>query len=227
MRLAPTVLALVPATAAALLLVACGGQGMAPSAAALTSSAGPAKKAAPTPNPCSNTQQPWDFGGACDTVTIVATGPKTTGGTASAKAYKGYAVQAVFSTGAPAGTVLVVRDATGNGDATGKVDGKTFPAFTYSGIKPLLYIKAHNQSAAFSFSGVPKITVTSAGTFPGSRCYLTKMLTTSDPATNNTWATSPLLLAVPSGHTLAFGTAGFPQAVPKGGTIYIAIGCKS
>jgi len=221
MRLSLNALIAAPAAAAALLLAACAGQGVSPATSSFPSSSDLAKKPAPTPNPCTFAQQPWEFGGPCDAVALTATGA-----TVLAKTYEGYSVKAVFPSGAPAGTLLVVRDATGKGDATGKVDGKTFPPFNLYGIVPVLYIKAHNEGAKFQFSATPKITVTATGTFPGTRCYLTKLLSTSDPKTNDTWQTAEDLVAYPSGHTLAFGTAGIPQQVDKGGTIYLAIGCK-
>jgi hypothetical protein len=213
MRFSPNRFAAFAAAAAALLLAACAGRGMVPSGTAFAPSA-PAAKGKATPSPCKKTQQPWIFGGACGTVTLA-----TTGGTASMKAYKGYTLKAKFTSGAPNGTVLVVRDATGKGDATGTVGGKAFPQFTYSGLKPLLYLKAHNQGVAFNFSGVPQITVTSATGFPGKTCLLTKMLA------NGTWSTGPLLNGQIKGNTLTFGTIVAQQKVPKNGTIYLAISC--
>ena len=155
MRFSSSSLIAASTAVAALLLAACASHGVVPA----TSSFGPssvspealspdAKK--PTPKPCAKPQVPWDFGGSCGTVAI-----KAGGGSASMAAYDGFTIKAKFPKASPApsaGELLVVRDATNTKkDITGLVGGKTFPAFSKIGspatltVKPLLYMKAHNQ----------------------------------------------------------------------------------
>jgi hypothetical protein len=217
------------ATAAgALLLAACAGHGVVPAANSFAPSAFSPDAIAPdtkkaTPSPCTKKQTPWVFGGTCATVTLTSTG-----GTAKMSGYQGFGIQAAFSTGAKAGTVLMVRDAVGKGgDAAGKVKGAFFPHFTKFGlpqslttVTPVLYLKVQNLGAAFNFSSIPAIQVTSKAAYPGNQCVETRM----NP-TNNTWQEYPTNLGKPAGHLVKFPAITQTIQFPKGGTIYIAVAC--
>ena len=222
MRFSLTRLAAASTVAAALLLAACAGRGVVPSA----NSFGPGmadgnKLPAPkkTSSPCTKTQQPWIFAGACGTVTLTDVG----GQTASMPKYAGLAVKAKFSaSNAKPNTVLVVRDATGKHDVTGNLKGKTMPAFApNSKFKPLIYMKVHNQGAAFAFSGIPQITITTASAFPAKTfCVLTQK-----QATNDNWVTEPVLPGKVSGKIVTFPAKTQQEPIAKSGTVYLAVAC--
>jgi hypothetical protein len=213
--------------AAALLLAACAGHGVvpatnsfAPSALSPDTLSPDAKK--PTPSPCTKKQSPWIFGGACGTVKLASTG-----GTASMTGYDGFTIKATFASCAKAGTVLMVRDATGKHDAKGTVGGKVFPPFNKIGqpqalvtVTPILYMKVQNLGAAFQFNNVPAITVTSKAAFPGNECVETRM----NP-TNNTWQESPVNLGTISRHSVKFNAIVTIIPFPSHGTIYIGFAC--
>jgi hypothetical protein len=230
MRFSSSSLIAASTAVAALLLAACASHGVVPA----TSSFGPssvspealspdAKK--PTPVPCAKPQTPWEFGGACGGVYI-----KAAGGSASMAAYDGFTIKATFPKASPApsaGEILVVRDATNTKkDITGLVGGKTFPVFNKIGspatlsVKPLLYMKAHNQGSKFTFTATPLVTVTSVKAFPGKKCVLTKM-----NASNNTWQTLPVVPGTITGHTVVFKSESTLIPIPKNGTIYLAMAC--
>jgi hypothetical protein len=93
------------------------------------------------------------FKGACAETTL-----NRTGGKLALAAYKGRRLQAVFgkNTGAPSYS-FALHDATGLGDITGKVGGKSFPAFYQYPV--VVYLDAHNAgSSAAVFSSTPKLT---------------------------------------------------------------------
>jgi hypothetical protein len=231
MRFSSSSLIAASTAVAALLLAACTSHGVVPA----TSSFGPssispealspdAKK--PTPKPCAKPQVPWDFGGSCGTVAI-----KAGGGTASMAAYNGFTIKATFPKASPApgaGELLVVRDATNTKkDITGVVKGMAFPPFNKAGgstspftVKPILYMKAHNQGGAFAFTGTPLLTVTSVKPFPGKYCILTKMI-----PSNNTWQGEPVIQGKITGHTVVFPSKVSQTIIGKNGTIYLAMAC--
>jgi hypothetical protein len=214
------------AAAAALLLAACAGRGVVPSAGSYAPPlAGvDAKK---TTNPCTATQTAWVFGGACGTVKLLPTG-----GTGSLPSFLKITVSATFPKGTQkSGTVLVVRDA-GPANVTGKINGQTFPPYNKFGqlaLTPYLYLKATNTGAALQFTGTPKIVLTSTTLpklKPGKHCFLQKM---TAPTGNAKWAWNTVNIGLAgylSGDTLEFGTFSQPQIVPAGGTIYLAISCE-
>jgi hypothetical protein len=226
MRFSSNSLVVASTAVAALLLAACAGHGIVPAANSFApaivspDAVNPDIKA--TPSPCSKTQLPWVFGGACGTVKLA-----NTGGTASMPAYDGFTIKAAFASGAPAGTVLMVRDATGKGDAKGKVGGKFFPPFNKAGqpqslvtVTPLLYMKVQNLGRAFQFNNVPAITIANKAAFPGNECIETRM----NP-TNNTWQETPTNPGTISGHSLKFGPIVTIIPFPTHGTIYIGFAC--
>jgi hypothetical protein len=232
MRLSPHRIVATSTVVAALALAACAGHGVVPagdSFAPSALSAGAAKTPAPkkTPNPCTKgaTQSPWVFGGAC---AIGALSNKA-GTTAKMPTYDAITVQAVFSANnAKPGTELLVRDATGKSDVTGKFAGKLMPAFNTVGsppqtntVSPLVYLKVHNEGAAFQFQGIPQITITVKSPFPkGTVCFLTQM-----NISNYTWVQNPVLPSSIKGNVITFGTLTNQVSVPKNGTIYIAAAC--
>jgi hypothetical protein len=229
MRFSSSSLVVASTAVAALLLAACASHGVVPA----TSSFGPsvvspdsvspdAKK--PTPGPCAKVQVPWDFAGACGTVAL-----KAAGGTASMAGYLGFKVKATFPKSNPApkaGEILVVRDATNTKkDIAGLVKGKAFPPFNAAGqpsipVKPILYLKAHNQGGAFQFTATPLVTVTSVKPFPGKNCILTKLI-----PSNNTWQASPVVIGKVTGNMVVFPAQNNQIPIPANGTIYLAMAC--
>jgi hypothetical protein len=227
MRFSFSSLAVASTAAAALLLAACAGHGVVPATnsfapSALSPDALSPDAKRPTPSPCTKKQSPWIFGGACGTVKL-----QSTGGTASMTGYDGFTIKATFASGAKAGTVLMVRDATGKGDAKGKVGGKSFPPFNKAGqpqslvtVNPMLYMKVQNLGGAFQFNNVPAITITSKAAFPGNQCIETRM----NP-TNNTWQETPTNPGAIKGHQLKFPAIVTIIPFPQHGTIYIGFAC--
>lgn len=125
-----------------------------------------------TPRPksgCRAAQSGVVFGGRCSRAAITADG-----GHALIPKYQGLIVRARFGANdSPAGTrsVFLVRDATGNGDISGTLNGAPFPALT-SGT-PFLYLAITNPSSAtVTFTSSPMLVITNSnhGGFPGTSC---------------------------------------------------------
>jgi hypothetical protein len=211
------------AAAAALLLAACAGHGMLPSATSVAppDSTGDTMK---TTSLCKAAQGPWVFKGSCGTVTLAKSG-----GSGSLAAYQGIKVAAVFSSGTQkAGTILLVRDAQPGTDITGKIGTETFPPFTSWGslnnLKPFLYLKAHNQGGALTFNETPKITITSTSPLPKGKCFLGKM---PPPTSGQKWAwfTKEAAPGYIINGALVFSPFAQPQSMLAQGTLYLGVAC--
>lgn len=162
---------------AGMLLSACSGgaPGATGGAASALPAAPAAMQAAAKPGkgaPCRAAQIGYDFGGRCAAAQVTARG-----GRAMIPAYRGYLVKGIFGANTGAGgkrTVFVVRDAIGDTDITGTLNGVAWQPLTGAGTA-FLYLAVTNTSAAtLTFAKTPAVIIANirhAG-FPGTTCAL-------------------------------------------------------
>lgn len=200
------------AVVAALAFAACAGNSTVPSSSLPTTSdsirAAAPDGTVPCPLPVG-----WTFGGPCDAVPLTKTG-----GSGSLPNYMGFTLKSVLaSNNAKKGTALIFEDATGNGDITGKVNGKAFPKLKNA----ILYLAALNTSAAFTFNATPAITIKSKSKIPGKVCTLNQL---TPKGKGFKWGPTPIQGA-PKGKTVAFGSIQFSQNVPAG-AFFLGFSCQ-
>jgi uncharacterized low-complexity protein len=170
------------ALAAALAFSACAGGSMTPAPGGFSANTlrSPLAK-----NACGAAQVGYVFGGRCGSAQI-----KSHGGRGGIPPYLGYSARIAFgaNTGITKKAVFVMRDATGNGDISGTLNGNAWPAFTGSGTA-FLYLAVNNTSAStVSFQKTPAIVVTNIKKtgFPGTTCALYALTSTGWVATGVT-----------------------------------------
>lgn len=203
------------AIVAALAFAACAGNGAVPSATSSLPTTPDSIRAAspdgtiPCPLPVG-----WTFGGPCAAVPLTKSG-----GTGSIPKYKGWTLTSVLApNNAKKGTALLFEDATGQGDITGKVNGKSFPVLKGA----ILYLAALNPKAAFTFQGTPAITIKSAKAIPGKVCTLNQL---TAKGKGFVWTPTPIQGA-PKGKTVSFPTISVIQQPVPQGAFFLGFSCQ-
>jgi hypothetical protein len=178
---------------------------------------------APSSTLCTAKGTGYAFKGACAETTLKS----RTGGALALAAYKGRTLQAVFGKNTGAATfAFALHDATGLKDITGKVGGKSFPAFYEFPV--LVYLDAHNAgSSAAVFSSTPKLTFALSTTLgmAGGDCGAAELA-------DGIWKLVPGLYASvsPAGTALVLPAknlaAAFKITVPANGDAYLLVYCE-
>jgi hypothetical protein len=209
------------AIVAAAAMSACASRGVVPSQNFVSSNSAQAMlvdaKATPTPTPCEKTNPPmYYFGGNCVAFTLKETSA-TTVTLGKYSPYQGIKIVTVFSknAGGPSGGIpAVMGDATGKGDITGKVGGKTFKLYadgndclggngkpTKCFGKTFLYAELiNNSNYTLTPQTTPGFTITVKSGYPGKTCF---------PAiySNGLWQPETNLSASPKGTLLVLPSA--------------------
>ncbi len=201
------------AVVAALAFAACAGSGTVPSSSSLPTTVDSMRAAAPDATiPCP-LPVGWVFGGPCDAVPL-----KKSGASGSLPKYKGWTLTSMLASNtAKPHTTIIFEDATGKGDITGKVKGKSFPVLKDA----ILYLAALNTGAAFAFNATPGITIKSKTKIPGHVCVLNELL---PKGKGYYWKPEPIQGA-PKGHSVIFGSLPASLPVPAG-AFFLGFSCS-
>jgi hypothetical protein len=155
-------------------LAACGGHDMAPYQIAAPDGGLARVIATPDASACTIKGQAWRFNGACKAQKLSA---KTI--VVKLARYRGVVVESALSGSTVTGTAanIVIADATGNKDITGKPPFPLYgPATCYEGATcpgtTVIYVAIYNPNKqSITFNAPPQITV-SAAKFPGNSCTI-------------------------------------------------------
>lgn len=166
----------------------------------------------------------YDFGGKCGSAQI-----SYGGGHGTIRPYAGYSVKGSFGTNnATSRVVLVLRDATGNGDITPIGSAAAWTGIPSSSGTAFLYLAVTNtSSSAVTFNATPGIIVTNMkhGGFPGTSCEIYELATSS---AGSSWTATGI-----TGTPKSVGKRGMsrltfsslPVTFSLGGTTYLGFAC--
>jgi hypothetical protein len=237
------------AIAVSIALMACGGHGMVPSQSLSQNSAvAPANELAvdvsPDASPC-NVPGLYYFHGSCASFKLKTTAA-TTVPLGSKTPYKGIKITSTFSAmeNPPKGVATVpavLGDATGKGDITGQVKGKSFPLYgvgkdcvnpqgkaEFCPGKPFVYAQLINKSThTLKPKDTPKFVISDANGYPGKRLCFPAILTSPGPHTVGGWAPNTTLGGQPHGTNLTINSQPNPgQLIFPPGAFIVTGACE-